>query len=182
MHKSWNSNWAYCARRPLAWVAILCDMAKLDRTDARILLALCEAPRASGMQIATLLNLARNTVQSRLSRWESGDVLAPIDRCVSPRDLGYPLRAFIAAVVDQHKLEPIIDCLAAVPEVTEVVGISGTADLHIEVNTTDADDLYRVAGLILAVPGIERTVVSVAMRQAILYRTRPILARVAGQS
>ncbi len=144
-----------------------------------MILALCDAPRASGVQLATLLNLARNTVQSRLSRWSEDRVLAPIDRCVPPRALGYPLRAFIAAVVDQHRLEAVIGHLADIPEVAEVVGISGVADLHIEVNTVDADDLYRVAGLILAVPGVDRTVVSVAMGQAVPYRTRPLVERVA---
>lgn len=163
------------------WTCILCFMANLDRTDARILLALCEAPRASGVQVAAMLNLARNTVQARMARWEERGLLAPVDRCVSPRDAGYPLRAFVSAVVDQHKMEAIIRNLAEIPEVAEVVGISGAADLHIEVNTRDADDLYRVAGLILAVPGVERTVVSVAVRQAIPYRTRPLLQRVAGR-
>ena len=156
-------------------------MASFDRTDARILLALCDAPRASGVQIAAMLNLARNTVQARMARWEERGLLAPIDRCVSPREVGYPLRAFVSAVVDQHKMEAIVRNLADIPEVAEVVGISGAADLHIEVNTLDADDLYRVAGLILAVPGVERTVVSVAVRQAIPYRTRPLLQRVAGR-
>ncbi|BBY64966.1 Lrp/AsnC family transcriptional regulator [Mycolicibacterium helvum] len=154
-------------------------MVNFDRTDARLLLALCEMPRASGVQLAAMLDLARNTVQSRLSRWYEHRALAPVDRCVSPRALGYPLRAFVAAVVDQHKLEPVIKRLSAIPEVAEVVGISGAADLHIEVNTVDADDLYRVAGLILAVPGIERTVVSVVVRQAVPYRTRPLLERLA---
>ena len=105
--------------------AILRDMAKLDRTDARMLLALCDAPRATGVQLASLLNLARNTVQARLARWDHDEVLAPIDRCVPVRDLGYPLRAFVTAVVDQHRLEPVIAQLRSVPEVLEVVGISG---------------------------------------------------------
>ena len=133
------------------------DMAKLDRTDARMLLALCDAPRATGVQLASLLNLARNTVQARLARWDHDEVLAPIDRCVPVRDLGYPLRAFVTAVVDQHRLEPVIAQLRSVPEVLEVVGISGLTELHIEVAARDADDLYWVAGLLLAVPGVERT-------------------------
>ncbi|MGB3483151.1 MAG: Lrp/AsnC family transcriptional regulator [Mycobacterium sp.] len=155
-------------------------MVKLDGIDARILLALCDTPRASAVQLAASVKLARNTVQSRITRWRAENALAPIDRCVAPRQLGYPLRAFVSAVVDQHKLEPAIKCLGAIPEVAEVVGISGTADLHIDVNTTDTDDLYRVAGLILAVPGVERTVVSVVVRPAIPYRTRPLLERIAG--
>lgn len=105
--------------------AILGVMTRLDRTDARILLALCDAPRATGVQLANVLNLARNTVQARLARWEQQKILAPIDRCVSPRDLGYPLQAFITAVVDQHRLDEAIAQLQTVTQVTQVTGLSG---------------------------------------------------------
>jgi DNA-binding Lrp family transcriptional regulator len=154
-------------------------MTRLDRTDARLLLALCDAPRATGVQLATLLNLARNTVQARLSRWDQDKILAPIDRCVSPRDLGYPLQAFITAVVDQHRLDEVIAQLQTIAQVTQVTGISGLADLLIAVVATDADDLYRVAGVVLAVPGVERTTMSVAMHEVVAYRTRPLLEQLA---
>ncbi|CAA0128613.1 Regulatory protein AsnC [Mycolicibacterium vanbaalenii] len=154
-------------------------MAKLDRTDARLLLALCDAPRATGVQLAATLNLARNTVQARLARWEQEKVLAPIDRCVSPRDLGYPLKAFITAVVDQHQLEDVLAALETLAQVTQVTGLSGAADLLIAVVATDADDLYRLAGLVLAVPGVQRTTMSVAMHEVVAYRTRPLLERLA---
>jgi len=159
--------------------AILGVMTRLDRTDARLLLALCDAPRATGVQLAARLNLARNTVQARLSRWDQEKVLAPIDRCVSPRDLGYPLKAFITAVVDQHRLDDVIAALATIAQITQVTGLSGAADLLIGVVATDADDLYRVAGLVLAVPGVERTTMSVAMHEVVAYRTRPLLEQLA---
>ncbi|HET7741617.1 MULTISPECIES: Lrp/AsnC family transcriptional regulator [unclassified Mycolicibacterium] len=154
-------------------------MTRLDRTDARILLALCDAPRATGVQLASMLNLARNTVQSRLARWDQDKVLAPIDRCVSPRDLGYPLKAFITAVVDQHQLEDVLAALQTIAQVTQVTGLSGAADLLIAVAATDADDLYRLAGLVLAVPGVQRTTMSVAMHEVVAYRTRPLLEQLA---
>lgn len=154
-------------------------MAKLDRTDARLLLAMCDAPRATGVQLASMLNLARNTVQARLARWDQDKVLAPIDRCVSPRDLGYPLKAFISAVVDQHQLEDVIAALGTVAQVTQVTGLSGAADLLIGVVATDADDLYRLAGVILAVPGVQRTTMSIAMHEVVAYRTRPLLEQLA---
>lgn len=155
---------------------------KLDRTDARLLLVLCDIPRATGVHLASVLGLARNTVQARLSRWDDSHTLAPMDRLVSPRDLGYPLRAYVGAVTDQHRLEAVIDRLRDIAEVTEVVGVSGGADLQIGVSAADADDLYRVAGLILAVPGVERTTVSVVMREAIPYRTRPLIERLAREN
>ena len=154
-------------------------MTRLDHTDARLLLALCDAPRSTGVQLAAVLNLARNTVQARLARWHEEKILAPIDRCVSPRDLGYPLQAFITAVVDQHRLDEVISKLATIAQVTQVTGLSGAADLLIGVVATDADDLYRVAGMVLAVPGVERTTMSVAMHEVVSYRTRPLLEQLA---
>ncbi|MBY4570477.1 AsnC family transcriptional regulator [Gordonia sihwensis] len=155
-------------------------MARLDRTDAKILRALCEFPRATGVQLAGLVDMARNTVQARIGRWETEGVLAPFDRRVHPRDLGFPLRAYIAVVVDQHRLEQVLDSLDGIPEVLEAVGVSGIADLQLLVVAADADDLYRIAGHVLAVPGVERTTVSVVMHEAIGYRTLPLIERLAG--
>src|SRR4051794_41613015 len=52
----------------------------VDATDARLLLALADDPRASVMALSQRLGLARNTVQTRLTRLESNGVLAPLDR------------------------------------------------------------------------------------------------------
>lgn len=50
-------------------------MTDFDRTDARLLLALCERPRATGVELANILGMSRNTVQARLTRWEEKDTL-----------------------------------------------------------------------------------------------------------
>ena len=60
-------------------------MPEVDATDARLLLALAEDPRASVMALSQRLGLARNTVQARLSRLESNDVLAPWTGGSGPR-------------------------------------------------------------------------------------------------
>ncbi len=155
-------------------------MTDLDRTDARLLLALCERPRATGVELANTLGVSRNTVQARLMRWEEKDTLTPIDHRVRPRSLGYALQAFVTTRVDQHKLAEVTDHLRTIPEVLEVFGLSGASDMHIRIAAVDADDLYRVAGLILEIPGVERTNMSIAMRELIPYRTTPLLDRAAG--
>ena len=50
-------------------------MRQLDRTDARILRALDENPDATVVALARRLDLARNTVQSRLRNLEQSGVL-----------------------------------------------------------------------------------------------------------
>ncbi len=152
-------------------------MPDLDATDSRILLALAEDARLSGVELAQRLSLSRNTVQSRLARLESGGMLGSSDRRVQLRALGYPLTAFVNARVDQHLLEEIEVALAAIPEVVEVHGIAGGSDVMIRVVARDADDLYRIAGVILASPGIQRTEIALSMREMVAYRATPLLRK-----
>lgn len=153
--------------------------ALVDATDARLLLELIANPRATGVEMATRLGLSRNTVQARLARWQAMDLLASYERRVQPRVLGYPLSAFVAVVVDQHQLDAVVAEVAEVPEVTEVCGMTGPTDLTVRVVARDADDLYRLAGAILKIPGVERTTMSLIMRQLVGPRIAPLLDRLA---
>lgn len=154
-------------------------MTSLDATDARLLMLLGENPRSTGVELAARLGLARNTVQARLARWESAGVLGSFDRRVDPRALGYPLSAYVATIVDQHRLDSVVAELAEIPEVTEVCGMTGPTDLTVKVVARDADDLYRIAGQILRIPGVERTNMGLVMRELVGPRTTPLLARLA---
>jgi DNA-binding Lrp family transcriptional regulator len=148
---------------------------KIDATDARLLLALAEDARLSGVELAQRLGLSRNTVQARLARLES--LLGSSDRRVDLRALGYPLVAFIAAKVDQHRLSAIEIALAEIAEVIEVHGVAGEDDIIIRIAARDTDDLYRVTGIVLGTPGIERTELSLSMREMVGYRTTPLLTQ-----
>lgn len=160
---------------------ILRLMTTVDSTDARLLLHLSEHPRATGVELAQHLGLSRNTVQARLSRWEATGVLGTFDRRVDPRALGYPLAAYVATRVDQHRLDDVVDALADIPEVVEVAGMTGETDLSVKVVARDADDLYRLAGQILKIPGVERTNMALVMRELVGPRMAPLLERLAGQ-
>lgn len=152
---------------------------RLDHVDARILLALVADPRATVMALAQRVGLARNTVQARLARFDERGVLTSFDRRVDPAALGYPLTAFVEATVTQQMLAEVAGALEQIPEVVEVFGVSGTTDLLIRVVARDAEDLYRIAGHILATPGVERTQTALVMRRLVDYRLTPLLQRLA---
>lgn len=154
-------------------------MTSLDATDARLLLEFARTPRATGVELAQRLGLSRNTVQARLARWESEGILASFERRVDPAALGYPLAAYVATRVDQHRLDEVVDALAEIPEVTEVYGLAGPIDLSVKVVARDTDDLYRLAGSILEIEGVERTDMALVMRELVPQRTAPLLARAA---
>jgi len=153
---------------------------RLDRTDARLLLALNKDPRGTVLFLASQTGLSRNTVQARLAKYDSAGVLEAFERRIDPGTLGYPLNAFIWVRVTQRMLGHVADALAAIAEVIEVTGISGPTDLLVRVAAADADGLYRIAGQILAIPGVERTDTGLAMRHLVDYRVTPLLQRLAG--
>lgn len=149
----------------------------VDAIDARILSALNDDPRAAAVTLADRTGLSRNTVQARLARLEAGGVLGRFERRISPAALGYPLTAFILTTVTQRKLQQVADALAAIPEVLEVLGISGPVDLQVHVVARDADDLYRIAGRVLDIDGVEQTNTSLVMRQLVDFRLTPLMER-----
>ncbi len=151
----------------------------MDRTDARLLLALIKDPRATVLALAGTLGLARNTVQSRISAFDQRQVLSSFERRIAPQAIGYPLTAFITVVVVQQRLDEVAESLSRIPEVLEIVGVSGATDLMVRAAARDADDLYRVAGQVLATGGVDRTETALVMRQLLDYRVAPLLQRVA---
>ncbi|TSD93931.1 Lrp/AsnC family transcriptional regulator [Skermania sp. ID1734] len=156
-------------------------MTTLDATDAKLLLELVRNPRATGVELAARLGLSRNTVQARLARWEAGEALGPFDRRVDPSALGLPLTAYVATVIDQHQLDGVVTALADIEEVVEVDGMTGLTDLQVRVVAKDADDLYRIVGKILRIPGVERTNMALVMRQLVPARMTPLLRRLAAE-
>ena len=160
----------------------LSDVPALDATDARLLQALAEDPRATVMALSQRLGLARNTVQARLARLESGGGLAPFDHRVRPEALGYRLGAYMTVQVVQRSLADVGDALAAIPEVLEVIGLSGVADLLVQVVAVDADDLWRITEQVLTIPGVQRTDTNLALRRFVDHRMTPLLERAAGTS
>jgi len=150
---------------------------QFDATDIRLLAALVERPRATAVVLAEMTGMSRNTVQSRLTRLDELGLLESFERRISPKALGYPLTAFVRTTVTQNRLDEVAGTLAEIPEVLQVQGISGRDDLHVHVVAVDVDDLYRIAGRILAVPGVERTETALVMRELVNYRITPLLER-----
>ncbi|WP_429420195.1 Lrp/AsnC family transcriptional regulator [Nocardia sp. GAS34] len=151
----------------------------VDALDARILDALSVDPRATVLALAGSTGLSRNTVQARLAKFDKQGVLRTFERRIDPAALGYPLDAVIMTRVVQRALSAIAVALEDIPEVTEVQGLSGVTDLLVHVVARDADDLYRIAGRILDIDGVEQTTTALVMRQLMEYRVRPLVRRLA---
>jgi DNA-binding Lrp family transcriptional regulator len=146
----------------------------LDTTDRRILLSLSKLTRRTASSLATALGLGRNTVQSRLNRLET-EVLSPIDRRIPPTALGFGLLSFIELHVDQRHLEEIAKKLAQIPEVLEAHGLTGSADILVRAAAANAEELFRVHGLLLNIEGVNRADSALSMAELVPYRTTKLI-------
>lgn len=146
-----------------------------DSTDRALLRRLIQTPAATIVALAEATGLARNTVRSRLSRYEQDGTLHSFQRRIDTTALGYPLSAYVLTRVTQRKLDAVGVSLARIPEVVEVLGLSGISDLMIHVVARDADDLYRIAGRILNVDGVKRTTTGLVMRDLVPFRLEQLL-------
>jgi DNA-binding Lrp family transcriptional regulator len=158
-------------------VSTLPSTHRADPVDARLLLALTQEPRATTVALAERLGLSRNTVQARLARLDERGALDSFERRIDPATLGYPLTAYVTIRVTQRGLDDVGAALADIPEVLQCHGIAGQTDLLVHVVARDADDLYRIAGQILAIPWVERTDTALVMRELVGYRIEPLLRR-----
>lgn len=148
----------------------------VDEIDVAVLKALVDDPDATNLAISETTGLARNTVRSRLARYVQEESLRSFDRRIDPAFLGYPLQAFLFTRVTQRKLPAISATLADIPEVLQVHGVTGLADLIVHVVARDADDLYRIAGKILDIDGVERTDTSFVMGEFVEYRIAQLIS------
>lgn len=152
-------------------------MSTYDAIDRTLLAELSTDPRATVVALADRLGLSRNTVQARMSRLEASGAFLSFERSIDPTPLGYPIEAFISVHVRQKRLAEVVGEIAAIPEVIQAHGLSGTVDLLVRVVCRDAHDLFRIDGAILAIDDVERTETSLAMGELIPFRLRPLLER-----
>ncbi|MGP9650122.1 Lrp/AsnC family transcriptional regulator [Glutamicibacter sp. AOP38-B1-38] len=149
-------------------------MQPLDATDRRILLSLSSSARRTASALANALGLGRNTVQSRLNRLET-EVLSTVDRRIPPTALGFGLLSFIELHVDQRHLEDIAKKLEEIPEVLEAHGLTGSADILVRAAAANAEELFRVHGLLLNIEGVNRADSALSMAELIPYRTAKLI-------
>jgi len=118
---------------------------EIDALDARVLEAFTEDPALGVLGASRQLGVARGTVQARLDRLVSRGVIRSFAPQVDPAALGYPVTAFCTLEIRQGRGHgPVVEHLAAIPEVLEAHTITGSGDLLVRVVARDNPDLQRV--------------------------------------
>jgi DNA-binding Lrp family transcriptional regulator len=155
------------------------DAPTVDSIDAAILDLFTAEPRIGVLEASRRLNLARGTVQSRLDKLTARGVVRGWGPDLDPAALGYPVTAFLTLEIDQLGHEEIGSRLARIPEVIEVLTITGTGDLLCRVVARTNADLQRVIDLVAHTEGVARTSTVVALATQVPHRVLPLVSEIA---
>jgi DNA-binding Lrp family transcriptional regulator len=149
--------------------------AGLDDLDVRLIRALSEHPRATVVDLARRLSVARGTVQARLDKLVQRGVIQGFGPDLDIETLGYGVTSFTTLEIAQGRLTDVVDHLQLIPEVLEVYSVTGTGDLLCRIVARTNTHLQEVISKILEVQGIGRTQTVIALAQQIRLRTLPLI-------
>lgn len=115
----------------------------MDQLDIAIIEFLQKDARMPLTDIANALGVVEGTVRNRVGKLLDSQILR-LNGTIDPHRAGFNSPAFIFISVKPGSLEAVAEKLAAIPEVSYLVAITGEADLLVEVMCADSEHLMNV--------------------------------------
>ena len=117
----------------------------LDELDRQIIDALRDDARLSARAIGRRLGVAAGTVGQRVSRLEQSGVIRGYTAIVEPASMGRPLGFVVGLQIAQGTpLDGILAELMAIPEIDEVLVVTGRWDLMVIGRVADPAQLNEL--------------------------------------
>lgn len=157
--------------RPLGsiggYAAVPSERAPLDATDLRLLLLLSEDARISQRSLARELGMSPPAVADRLARLHRQGVITGYGVRLNWSALGYPTIVYLTVTaMHGHEQGTIMASLAALPEVEEVMLVTGDIDMLVRVRVRDHTHLRDLLiNSVWQIEGIQRTETSLSIAE-----------------
>jgi Lrp/AsnC family transcriptional regulator, leucine-responsive regulatory protein len=138
----------------------------LDDTDLRILTILQADGRATHAAIGKTIGLTGPSVYSRIRRMERDGIIRGYTTLIDPRALQQDLVAHIRVTTDadETEQEPFETFVAGEPQVLECHDVDGEDSYLLKIRTASPQSLRLLLAHIRAIPGVTRTVTSIALQ------------------
>lgn len=153
-------------------------MTTIDRLDAELLRLLAADPRCGVLDLAQQLGVTRNTAQARLARLQSSGLVTGWLPVVDLATLGFTVRALVELELAQGGLTEVVEQLATLANVLEVLATTGSADLIVRIAARTHEEAQHLLQQLLALPGVVRTRTLVILSTPVTHRVQPLLDHV----
>ncbi|MGS2723544.1 Lrp/AsnC family transcriptional regulator [Porticoccus sp. GXU_MW_L64] len=135
----------------------------LDNTDRKLISLLRMNARLSTSELARQLDISRSTIQSRLRRLETRNIISGYTVQFNEEYEKRLLKAQVMLKLVQKLTGPTYVALSKLPQVIALYSISGEYDMIAVLSAESAGELNQVIDKIGNLEGIERTNSSVIL-------------------
>ena len=135
----------------------------MDDTDRRLIALLRENARTPVATLARKLNVARGTVQNRLSRLEDDGTIVGYTVRLRPHVEEQRIRALMTVVVEGNRMEAVIRALRGEPAVSSLHTTNGRWDIVAELRADSLEEFDRVLARIRLLQGVSSTETSLLL-------------------
>lgn len=139
----------------------------LDAVDLRLLLLLSKDARLSQRSLARELSMSPPAIAERIARLERQDVITGYGVRLDWGALGYPTIVYLTiTAVQGYQQGLIMDQLADLPEVEEVLLVTGAFDMLVRLRVRDDSHLRDLLlNRVWQIEGIQRTETSITIAE-----------------
>ncbi len=136
----------------------------MDKLDLAIVSFLQENGRVPFTEISQKLNVSEGTVRNRVSRLLKEGIVRIVG-IADPAKMGYSLSAIIATTIQGSNTKKAAVKIAELPEVSDVLMVSGEFDLMVQVYCRDPEHLSTFLSTDLrTIPGVLQTQTFVVLK------------------
>ncbi len=135
----------------------------MDDLDRSILAALRKDARISISALAQSLDVARPTVQNRITRLENSGVIAGYTIKIQTGTTPNVVRAVMSIVVDGNNAQTLVRELQSRPSVTAIHSTNGKWDLIAEIQAESLEDFDRELNAIRRLKSISSSETSILL-------------------
>ena len=148
---------------------------KIDALDASLLEELHSHARLGVLELSRRLGIARGTVQARIDRLVSANVIRSFTTELNLEALGYQVKAYVTVEVKQGQVDSVVKPLGKIDEVIEVHSVAAQGDMLCLVVARFNEHLMDVLERILSIPDIARTSTAIVLKSQIDNHGRKLL-------
>ena len=140
----------------------------IDRYDLALLDALQRKGNATNATLGEQIRLSASQISRRIQRLEEDGVIAGYVALLAPSALGLGITAFAQVILERHgeaASEAFENAVAAMPEVTDCLSVSGDADYMLRIVVPDLAEFSELMmKRLLRLPGVARIKTSIALQ------------------
>ncbi len=149
-------------------------MPRIDELDIRILNELVKDASISIPRLSKKINVNTSVVYSRIKRLIKLGLIKKYTLVVNEEMLGYNVKAITGINMDSKMRDSIIEGLMGIPEVRDIIEVTGRFDILVTLTAKTLDDIHNIVSeKIGRFDGVQRTETFIEMKRTVrepIYR------------